>query len=814
MRARCVWPGSLAGAALLLSSAGGAASDLSSWRYRWERPAARPPARKLDGFGVGNGRVFALAGTRFPLNTLHNILGPRFGDPKGFFGDQALVLAEQGRVLDTVSEEIGHLRRAPVVETTSLARLFFPRHSRKVELRTIDFAPPGEPVILRRVKVRNPGPRALEGLELQGYHWGALVAGRGWLEQRRGKAAMSVRIGAPFDVVTMPAHEVREPALGETFRQQILLARGPRHEVTRWSVKIPRLGAGEEWNLEVTLVFALGEGPEEALARIKARSPDEWLETTREYWKEWSAAGAQVELPDAKTADLFDEVQLAIRLQQEPEGGVSPLSRYRKSWLRDTVGPLRYALAMGRPSEALAMADYLYKASLLLGRISNSYPNSLDVAAEPPGDPGESWWRERPFMPKRKPVEAPSYLVLQLDRYWRWTGDLEPLAKRYGFLKHAVLGQLAARSQDGILPMSGDETWRTNMVLQSPRSLVDFLLHQDENRLSVESHFLLASAAQVMERLARALGRWDDEAEFRRVAVETRESADREFWGRKQFYYTPYAIEDRNGKRKRAPGPLAHVQYMALWSGFLDPRVPAQASLARLNLLSTIGRLGQDTGNVPNTRALFGSRRLEVFTGMEPGLLLWNLAELDHPLAEEAFDFLRSSATPSGNYFEFYRRADLSSVRLIDDPYGSIGNSTSLYRPWEGGINLEAAYRYLFGLEPDLREGRVEIRPQLPKGWNRVALRKARLGTGTLGMELIRSPGKLALRLDPRGIDVKAALKLTLPGDTVVRAMRLDGKPVRPEIGIPWDSVKTVGPADDVRLTDRPVTLEVDSADP
>jgi len=67
--------------------------------------------------------------------------------------------------------------------------------------------------------------------------------------------------------------------------------------------------------------------------------------------------------------------------------------------------------------------------------------------------------------------------------------------------------------------------------------------------------------------------------------------------------------------------------------------------------------------------------------GYDYGLLLFTLSELGHPLAGKVYDRMLDVLDSTGSWVEYYRD---------DQPVGCP------YRPYESGINLEAALRFAF----------------------------------------------------------------------------------------------------------------------
>ena len=159
------------------------------------------------------------------------------------------------------------------------------------------------------------------------------------------------------------------------------------------------------------------------------------------------------------------------------------------------------------------------------------------------------------------------------------------------------------------------------------------------------------------------------------------------------------------------------VNLNALWIDYLKPDDPKAIS----NVLETMSY----TMN-PNY-VTDATETLKVYVGMEPGMFLYNLVAIDHPYAEPALRAMVEVASPSGEYTE----------KHVTDPdsYNSQFRGHRI-RPWEGGINMDAAYYYLTGLKPDMGEGRVSLCPRLPFGWKEMEVTGQSLGDGKLDLKV------------------------------------------------------------------------------
>ena len=77
------------------------------------------------------------------------------------------------------------------------------------------------------------------------------------------------------------------------------------------------------------------------------------------------------------------------------------------------------------------MLDAYFKTAIHSGGIFNSMPTDIDVSkvsiAQQPN------WMTASFMPGRNPVEAPSYIPIELYDYYKATGDATLMERATSF---------------------------------------------------------------------------------------------------------------------------------------------------------------------------------------------------------------------------------------------------------------------------------------------------------------------------------------------------------------------------------------------
>lgn len=135
------------------------------------------------------------------------------------------------------------------------------------------------------------------------------------------------------------------------------------------------------------------------------------------------------------------------------------------------------------------------------------------------------------------------------------------------------------------------------------------------------------------------------------------------------------------------------------------------------------------------------------------------------PALDEAFEWARLRADELG-LAELATEPDLEVV--LGKP-----NALALADP---GALITGVVRGIWGAEVDPQRGALTLAPRLPRGWNRMALSRLRVGTAVLDCVLSRRGERLTLRVRRRS-GPAVSVTLTLPGITIA-ALALDGIPL------------------------------------
>lgn len=671
--------------------------DESSWRDRGPRPGRHEPGTRGD-FAVGNGSSFALLGYGQPAHRLHNVIGPSYQKDEGFFGDTWIELAAApgGPALPVAAERTARVRKAAIVVSTVSAA--------PLSLHLVDFAPggpgsapgPTERALLRLLVLRNEGAESIAP-ELRVRFANAQSAeGQRLIETVGTRRRVSLLLGAEASA-------------------------GPGG----LSVRLPVLSPGQEQTLTLAHLFGFAAAEvEEALTAVRDAGAEALLASTYASWAAWADRGAVLDSPDVRVNDLVDGMKVTIRVQQARGGGVSEMSQYTKAWLRDTIGPVRFFLRAGYFAEVRDMLDYLYRASLVSGDLRNSY--RLDLPTDAPPPPPD--WERLPPLQGTVRSESPSLLILAHRDYLRFTSDRAFIAERFSFLKSCLLRQAL---EGGLLPFSGDETFRTamSMAFGLPAAYA-----YEKKAYSANSAFLYVAAAEALAEMAEATGRPEEAAGLRERGRQVRAATDARYVREPEGFYAPF-LDRESGEA--APRPFEDVATQVLWTGY---GAPGEA-LADRNLAALVQALGGPGGFLQSAPAynVLGPRgEAGVYTGMVPGFYLQNLGRARPPLAEAAFNALGQAASPSGNFGEYQYASDHTTVQLLYDESGARGDYTARLRSWEGGVNLDALLAYLTGLEPAPPGAGVRLSPQLPNRWPAYRLRNLRLGEERFDLEVQR----------------------------------------------------------------------------
>ncbi len=430
----------------------------------------------------------------------------------------------------------------------------------------------------------------------------------------------------------------------------------------------------------------------------------ELLERTQSWWRAFAGHRADFarSLPaGAPERDLFlstaDDVATLIKAQQGIEGGILAGSVYHWAAFRDQFGALRCLLALGHREESKSILRYYGDIFSRRGALHNGQDIGLDGFFH---------------IHENDEVEITGYLLVQAFDYLRKTRDEKLLREMLPMLEWAFDAQTRNIARH-MLPFNGDETYIAGAVL--PRSAI--------NDGSAESTLLFITGGSRFLDWIEKRKLWPAKrlARARKAVSETRAHYRENFWsdgrlvtnnparlsigemprfrhGVCEAGYIRYGkasglrcqggaigwVEKTETGRYLCPSCRAdgihlpqererhYLSSVSLVPLYLGSDIFTKQEIA--SVVDDILDLYRKNGWLPSSPD--GARTV----GYDYGLLLYTLTELAHPMAEEIYRRMMSVLDSTGAWVEYYQN---------DAPIGCP------CRPYESGINLEAAIHFL-----------------------------------------------------------------------------------------------------------------------
>lgn len=426
------------------------------------------------------------------------------------------------------------------------------------------------------------------------------------------------------------------------------------------------------------------------------------LSRTRAWWRLFSARrrGFADILPEdaPRRGDLLravDDVAVLVKAQQGVEGGILAGLSYHWAAFRDQFGAMRCLLALGHDVEAREVLRYCDGIWRARGVLHNGQDIGLD---------GFSHVHEN------DEVEITGYLLAMAFDYLACTGDDPFLRGLFPMLEWAFEAERRNLLRH-MLPFNGDETYIAGGML--PRGAI--------NDGSAESTLLFVTEGVRFLDWTERQGLWpaDRLADARRAVEETRAHYRDNFLRDGSLLTNNPARMTVEEMPRFRHGVCESGAYLPECAGlacqggatgwvektddgrYLCPAclargvtLPAGRPIHRLASVSLVPRyLGSDIFRPEEILAAAGEiiERYErtgrltttadspVTVGYDFGLFLHTLTALGHPLADRVYRHMLDVRDSTGAWVEYYRD---------DRPVGCP------CRPYESGINLEAALRY------------------------------------------------------------------------------------------------------------------------
>ena len=646
---------------------------LDKWREAAVATVKAPAEADTGAYPIGSGRAFGIVGLLWPLGSVTNLIGPGYQKQSGFFGNLVPWVSVGGKGVDFTDQRVEWMADGPVV----LAEHQSPEG---VLLRVYYCAMPDMPGLQFALAVMNNDKqkRSLRNVSLR-----LTSTLPGWelkddrlILDRPGGTRVSLGIvdgrarGMSQDLPPMPKNLPKrmQPSGGNVVTIEYPLGRlAPGRSV----VKMGYMNFGSSPQDEQKVMAAVKGAGFEAFERV------------RTAWAKWTENLVRVQTDDNKLDQFMLTAPYILMTQRASCGAFSPMHGYTYAWVRDSNGPLRYLAAAGMADTVGQHLDYHFRACAKMGKIYNNVPLDMNVGTTAP----VADWEKMPV----ERAEVPSFVILQHYWYWRATGDATLIQFHWPMLRRCLLGQEVAA--DGTLPFHGDETYRfPGYELFNAGENIDDWVCLDAK--SADSAFEYVAAAEGLAEMAKACGHGDEAGDYMARAAHVRGATESLYWREDAGFYAP-ARSDFSGERHRYP--FANIDLRPMWIGYAQATDGKQAG----NVLKALGYLVKPSGTVRTTPGC------GYYVGMTPGYVVWNLAELRHPAVLKAMQGMFAAAESSGGFSEMVTPDD----RPSDKVWG-----WHRCRPWETGINAEAALHALTGYKGDVANHSAYLRPLMVGG--------------------------------------------------------------------------------------------------
>ncbi|MEW6202004.1 MAG: hypothetical protein AB1546_08515 [bacterium] len=641
--------------------------NVSSLSIEVDKTVKKPKRQRLGAFGIGGINAFTLMGLSYPFNTFHNMT--TYHHP--FFGDSGIRLAIAGNEIDFPRDAVWYVRDASIAVTRE--------EDDRLAMFTVNFSPPQSGAFVRIVIVR--AQQDLEGLRLIADVFGDKGTTDAEIIQTRdtGRRKRTLRIGS--------------------------LDGAGRIAEGRLVVDIPQLKKGDEKVFYFYYIIQTGEKPEKpVIAELQAKKSG-LLNDTVAYWKNYLKDSTRLITPDERLNDMIENMKIAHKIQRNESGAQVPVVKYAdRSHDRENIHIARFYLLTGMPSDAREMMMYGYYAAQVEGAILNSQAADLDISALPETVD----WENIPLDdadPIRRVAERPSWTILQFYRYYKHTGDLETIRKVYPYLKRNLLGQEKEVTPEGLLPFHGDDMCQ----ITYPTYVSGVPLQE---LYSFDSSIAFVTASRGMEEISEKLGMEADRARFAELRARVEPAIDRYYWMDDGFYAAAL--------RKKNLEPV--VEIFSLTN--LNPIVigyEGDEKKLKLNLIKTIGQLGQKDGSIKM------ARRASLYHAQLQGMYLLNLKHFHHTLADKVFDLLIHKVSDPAGMFSEAQANDHTHISMSTDQTGKGKEDARRFGPWEGTVNAASLIYYLTGMSVDADSMTVRLVPEIPAGWDRWEMKDGRV---------------------------------------------------------------------------------------
>lgn len=410
----------------------------------------------------------------------------------------------------------------------------------------------------------------------------------------------------------------------------------------------------------------------------------------RKCWYEYSRPQAKLDFSaldrneGKKLSEAVDDIGTLLKSQQDKDGGVLAGVVYHMVYVRDHYGVSRSFLALGHTDEARKVLEFYFSIWQKYGLIHNAQAAGWEGIFHPH---------------ENDDTEITGYLIVQAFDYYEKSGDAEFIRKILPMLEWAAKAQQAC-IVDGMLPFNGDETYIAGGVI--PRSV---MFHG-----SAEATLLFIEGGRKLLDFVTGNNLWSEEqvASLKGDIDNCTELYRSNFFADGKFYINNPSREEKIEFPQTRPGVCLYPGYLEhypvtyhfkgslyfceecmkrdmtgieipeikrysipsakLFPFYIDAQLFTEEEKA--GMLQEVIDLYQSTGKISSQNTILG---------YDYGMFLYALVKSGNPLADEVYEKMMAQRDSTGAWVEYYVEGVPSGCPC---------------RPWESGINIEAAITY------------------------------------------------------------------------------------------------------------------------
>ena len=391
-----------------------------------------------------------------------------------------------------------------------------------------------------------------------------------------------------------------------------------------------------------------------------------------------------VDYNDPGINKAIDDISFLIKSQQGAGGGVLAGHAYHMGYVRDQYGVARGLLAMGHFGEAKKILEFYFTNWKESGYIKN---------AQAIGFPHIFHRHEN------DEVEITGYLVLQAMDYYGKTKNNTFIRKIMPMLEWAIDAQKRNLTED-MLPFNGDETYIAGGIL--PRKVMfngsaesTLLFIEGANRLikfiKINKLWPASKVAALNKIVRDCSNRYRDNFLKKGVLITNNPSrelkiqypasrfgvclhpgdggyASEVFHFKGPLYFCKECLKKDNSKIIIPEPEIYNVVSVSLFPFYINAEL--FTATEKEQLLDHVVKYYLETGKISEKNTILGS---------DYGFFLDGLVAQNHELKDEIYQKMMNLRDETGAWVEYYDNGVPMGCKC---------------RPWESGINIEAAIRY------------------------------------------------------------------------------------------------------------------------